>query len=161
MVPGLCFAELRSRVPRVKASAYEYVFCILGEAAAFLTGWLIILQQLVCTSATARALSQNFDALLGNRLLNLTITNIGRVEILDSQLDFVAFFIVLVTMIVNSVGIKNPSDLLTIITNSTTVIVLSFLLVLSVFHLDFNNWQTEEDFFPHGTQGVFNMNYLK
>ena len=153
-VSGLCFAELRSRVPRVKSTVYEYVFCILGEAAAFLTGWLLLLQQAACTSAVARAISQNFDGLLGNRILNVTVTNIGMIDGLGSSLDFVAFFIVLMTMTVTSVGVKGPSDILALITNASTAVFMLFLSVISLFHVDFSNWDSKRKFFPQGVAGV-------
>lgn len=60
---GLCYAEFASMVP-VSGSAYTYAYATLGELAAWLIGWDLILEYAISNAAVAVSWSGYFQVLL-------------------------------------------------------------------------------------------------
>jgi len=52
LMAGLCYAELASMIP-VAGSAYSYTYATLGEGAAWLVGWCLVLEYLFSGSMVA------------------------------------------------------------------------------------------------------------
>ncbi|WP_165244401.1 amino acid permease [Paludisphaera soli] len=62
---ALCYAELASMVP-VAGSAYTYAYATLGELAAWIIGWDLILEFAVGSCFVANGWSGYFDSILRN-----------------------------------------------------------------------------------------------
>lgn len=60
---ALCYAEFASMVP-VSGSAYTYAYATLGELAAWLIGWDLVLEYAISNAAVAVSWSGYFQALL-------------------------------------------------------------------------------------------------
>jgi len=60
---ALCYAEFAAMVP-VSGSAYTYAYATLGELAAWLIGWDLILEYAISNAAVAVSWSGYFQALL-------------------------------------------------------------------------------------------------
>src|SRR5262245_14628353 len=60
---GLCYAEFAAMVP-VSGSAYTYAYATLGELAAWLIGWDLILEYAISNAAVAVSWSGYFQTLL-------------------------------------------------------------------------------------------------
>lgn len=126
-----------------------------GELPAFVAGWTLLLHHVACIATTARSISTNIDCLSAFTLSNLTLTNVGQLPVLQANLDFVAFFIVLVSMLLVAVNILWPLHRkLNIILNASTVAVLVFAMLLAVHRLNFKNWATPTLFFTNSANGV-------
>lgn len=62
---GLCYAELASTMP-VSGSAYTYAYGTLGEVAAWIMGWLLVLEYGIAASTVAVGWSGYVVSLLGD-----------------------------------------------------------------------------------------------
>jgi APA family basic amino acid/polyamine antiporter len=62
ILAALCYAEFASMVP-VAGSAYTYAYATLGELAAWIMGWDLLLEYAVSASAVAVGWSKYFQAL--------------------------------------------------------------------------------------------------
>jgi APA family basic amino acid/polyamine antiporter len=61
---ALCYAELASLIP-VAGSAYTYAYTTLGELVAWIIGWSLALEYLMCASTIAVGWSGYFTSFLG------------------------------------------------------------------------------------------------
>ncbi len=151
----MCYGELRCRWMRMNAHPYEYVYLTVGEAPAFLVGWLHLCQKLAAVSAVARATSSNFDAILNYRIFNMTREHIGTIALSScaSYPDLVAPFLLLMACTLISVGYR-PPRLARSVSNSLIVLLLLFTTVVGLFHLNFSYWGDKDHFFQNGAAGV-------
>lgn len=67
---ALCYSEFAAMVP-VSGSAYTYAYATLGELAAWLIGWDLILEYAISNAAVAVSWSAYFQTLLGAFHLHL------------------------------------------------------------------------------------------
>jgi APA family basic amino acid/polyamine antiporter len=67
---ALCYAEFAAMVP-VSGSAYTYAYATLGELAAWLIGWDLILEYAISNAAVAVSWSGYFQALLAGMNLHI------------------------------------------------------------------------------------------
>jgi APA family basic amino acid/polyamine antiporter len=67
---ALCYSEFAAMVP-VSGSAYTYAYATLGELAAWLIGWDLILEYAISNAAVAVSWSAYFQTLLGNFNLHI------------------------------------------------------------------------------------------
>ncbi|CAB0013673.1 unnamed protein product, partial [Nesidiocoris tenuis] len=103
---GLCYAEFAARVPKA-GSAYVYSYVTVGELAAFVIGWNLILEYIIGkridgllsnagTASVARAFSNYLDNMMGN-VMNETLSKTFpmHVPFLSPYPDFLSLGIVL------------------------------------------------------------------
>ena len=139
----------------MNAHPYEYVYLTVGEAPAFLVGWLLICQKLTAVSAVARATSSNFDALLNYKIFNMTRVHIGKIasEPCSTYPDLVAPFILILVCTVITVGFR-PHKLVRLISNGAILLLMLFTTIVGLFHIDFSLWSNTSVFFQNGAAGV-------
>src|SRR5437879_13339384 len=61
---GLCYAEMASAVP-VAGSAYTYAYATMGEFAAWIIGWDLVLEYAAGAATVGVGWSAHFVSLLG------------------------------------------------------------------------------------------------
>ena len=156
VLSGLCYAEFGARVPHTTGSAYTYSYVTVGEFAAFVIGWNLILEYMIGTAADARALSGCFDYVIGHAIRNLTLKHIGTIHIPtlgDTYLDFLSCILTLVITGVLASGVKQSSVFSTVC-NVVNLAVVGFIIIAGAFYVKRENWSLKSGFFPYGVSGV-------
>ena len=156
VLSGLCYAEFGARVPHTTGSAYAYSYVTVGEFAAFVIGWNLILEYTIGTAADARALSGCFDYVIGHAIRNFTLTHIGTFHIPtlgDTYPDFLSCLVTLVVTGVLAAGVKQSSVFITVF-NVVNLGVVGFIIIAGAFYVKRENWSRRSGFFPYGTSGV-------
>jgi basic amino acid/polyamine antiporter, APA family len=162
---GLCYAEFASRVP-IAGSAYTYAYASLGEVAAWIIGWDLILEYAVGNVAVAVSWSGYFCEFLkgfGVEFPRWLATDLRAAlhspEILASAPRFFgvpllvnlpAIFIVAALSILLVIGVKESSRFNAIMVG-TKLVVLAFFLTVGTFYIKPANWTP---FAPNGWAGI-------
>ena len=114
---ALCYSELACMVP-VAGSAYTYAYATLGEVVAWIIGWDLILEYGISAAPVASSWSAYVQNLLGGvgfqlpgwaKIAHLA-TSGGRFDPAHTQVDVLAFAIVLAISILLAIGIKESSS---------------------------------------------------
>ena len=160
---GLCYAEFGSRVPRA-GSAYVYSYVTVGELAAFVIGWNLILEYVIGTASVARGYSGYLDSLMNNAMKNAYKSAMPISQpFLAEYPDFTAFTITVLLSVLLSVGVKESSRFNNIFTILNLGVVV-FVTVVGMSQADSSNWSLPYDnstkvehrggFFPYGLSGT-------
>jgi APA family basic amino acid/polyamine antiporter len=158
---GLCYAELAAMMP-VSGSTYTYTYTSLGQLAAWLVGWNLILEYSIGGAAVAVGWSGYLDGTLAMIGINLSprLTNsTGTVVTLAdgssataiANLPAVAIVAVLTLLLVG--GTRESARVNNLMVALKLSVILAFI-GFGVFYVSAANWQP---FVPpnDGTFGVF------
>src|SRR5881397_3670132 len=118
---GLCYAEFAAMVP-VAGSAYTYAYATIGEIAAWIIGWDLILEYALSTATVAVGWSGYFVSLMHDVGLDVPAALAGPPGAFNAP----AVAIVLLVAGLLILGIKQSAD-------ANTLLVAIKLLVLIVF----------------------------
>jgi APA family basic amino acid/polyamine antiporter len=156
---ALCYAEFASMVP-VAGSAYTYAYATLGELAAWIIGWDLILEYAVGSATVAHGWShyfQDFIGILGFKIPHVFSTapfdydpKLGHFVSTGTVLDLPAIIITLIVTVILVKGIRESASF-----NATMVIVkliiVFFVIIVGAFYVNPANWKP---FAPFGLTGV-------
>ena len=150
---AFCYAELASTIP-IAGSAYTYTYATLGELAAWIMGWDLILEYAVSNMTVAVGFSAYFDSLLQS--LGIILPRalmepafIGG-EATGAYFNLPGFIIILLSTVLLFAGIRESSRANTIMVFIKIAALLVFIFA-AMPHVDVDNWRP---FFPNGWQGV-------
>lgn len=165
---GLCYAEFGARVPRA-GSAYVYSYVTVGELAAFIIGWNLILEYVIGTASVARGYSGYLDSLLNNSMKETYRSSMPIHEpFLAEYPDWTAFAITMVLSLLLSIGVRESTRFNNVFTILNLGIVI-FVTFAGLSHADISNWNIEMPsntssfvgesrgvggFFPYGLSGT-------
>ena len=151
---ALCYAELASMIP-VAGSAYTYAYATMGELAAWIIGWDLILEYAVSNMAVAVGFSAYFndilDGVFGLRLPPAwSQPMIATGEFTGAWFNVPAFVVLMLLTMILVRGVKESSE-----TNIVMVIVKVAAILIFVVGasraVNAENWQP---FMPNGFPGV-------
>jgi APA family basic amino acid/polyamine antiporter len=152
---GLCYAELSSFLP-VAGSTYTYTYATLGELAAWVIGWDLIMEYAMGSAAVAVGWSGYFNSLLGMLGVALPpqlVAATGQAVVLADGTKTTAIanlpaaaIVLLITALL--VGGTRESARLNNIMVAVKLTVVAAFIGLGAFYVDSANWQP---FIPQNT----------
>jgi len=151
---AFCYAEFASMIP-VAGSAYTYTFAIFGQCAAWLMGWILMLEYAIGNIAVAIALSgywfellKGFDEYLPNWMVNkdLWVYNFNIFGDMHFLLNIPSILIIaFITMLLYK-GMNESKNASAIMVGVKLAVIAIFIFG-GFFHVDPNNWHP---FMPNG-----------
>ncbi|MFJ2592354.1 amino acid permease [Streptomyces erythrochromogenes] len=148
---ALSYAEFASLIPKA-GSAYTYAYAVLGELAAWLIGWDLLLEYTAIVAVVAIGISGYFGFLVGETGAELPAWMLGAPGTgAGHRVDLFAALLCLLIAYLLNLGIRSAARF------ETAVVALKILVVLLVigiglFHIDTANYHP---FFPYGVSGAF------
>ncbi|MEW6173284.1 MAG: amino acid permease [Bacillota bacterium] len=145
---AITYAELAAMIP-VAGSAYTYTYASLGEFAAWIVGWNIVLEYLVAAAAVSIGWSAYFTEVFRSIgiILPATITSSPAA---GGVINLPAVLIALTVTILVTVGTRESTTVNKIIVAIKISVVL-FFIILGARHVNPVNWHP---FFPFGYAGI-------
>jgi len=156
---ALCYAEFASMVP-VAGSAYTYAYATLGELAAWIIGWDLVLEYAVGSATVAHGWSHYFQDFIG--ILGIKVPHalskapfdydphLGHLVSTGTILDLPAIVITFLVTAILVKGIRESASFNAAMVGVKLVIVL-FVIVVGAFYVNPENWKP---FAPYGLTGV-------
>ncbi len=150
---ALCYAELASMIP-IAGSAYTYTYATMGELAAWIIGWDLILEYAVSNMAVGVGFSAYLTNLLSSFGLDLPswITSPAYAPAAGWSWNFnlPGFLIVMFVTVLLLLGIKESAGANTVMVGIKVAAILIFVFA-AVEYVQPTNWRP---FMPNGWQGV-------
>jgi APA family basic amino acid/polyamine antiporter len=156
---ALCYAEFAAMVP-VSGSAYTYAYASLGEVAAWIIGWCLVLEYAVGAALVANGWSGYLRSVLASLGVTLprAVTgavvsydpHLGRLVATGSYINLPAVLIVGLLIVVLIAGIRESArfNAAMVVLKLATVL---FVVAVGAFHIDPRNWHP---FAPYGFGGI-------
>ena len=175
---ALCYSEFAAMIP-VAGGAYTYTFATLGEFAAWMVGWVLMLEYAVGYIAVALAWSKHlvqflkgFENILPSWIVNppiwlvndlKTATNIAQHDGVDVSSVLPSLFgmqisfnlpAVLIIIVITSIlirGIKDSTKMAGLMV-FIKLFVIALFIIAGAFYVKPENWAP---FAPNGFEGMF------
>ncbi|MDI3387784.1 APC family permease [Streptomyces sp. B-S-A8] len=146
---ALCYVELAATVP-VAGSTYSYTYASLGEGAAYLVAWCLILEYGVAVSTVAVSWGQYVNE-LADSLFGFTLPDaISQPPGAGGYVNIPALVVVLLCSLLLARGTRESATVNAVIVCVKIGVLLVFVLVaFTAFRSDHFS-----DFAPHGLGGI-------
>lgn len=147
---ALCYAEFAGLIP-IAGSAYTYSYAVLGEGAAWMIGWDLLLEYTLVIAVVAIGWSGYAQEILGQIGIHLPVWAQGAPGTGSGHaVDLVAIVISLAIAALLTLGIEWGAKFNNIMVFIKLAIVLVVILI-GVFYIHPANWHP---FMPFGFHGV-------
>ncbi|TDV18605.1 amino acid permease [Paraburkholderia caballeronis] len=150
---ALAYAEFASTIP-VAGSIYTYSYATLGELAAWVIGWDLMLEYGLATSAVSVGWSGYLQSLLSGFGVSLPAALSaapGALPGTHTLFNLPAFLVMMGITALLSVGVRESTRVNNIMVAIKVVVVL-LVIAVGAFHVQPANWHP---FMPNGWNGVF------
>ncbi|WP_206950750.1 amino acid permease [Trinickia acidisoli] len=150
---GLAYAEFAATIP-VAGSIYTYSYATLGELAAWVIGWDLMLEYGLAASAVSVGWSGYLQSLLAGFGLKLPMALTaapGAIAGHTTLFNLPAFLVMMIITTLLAVGVRESTRVNNIMVAIKVVVVLAVIAV-GAFHVQPANWHP---FMPNGWHGVF------
>ncbi|CAG9815648.1 unnamed protein product [Phaedon cochleariae] len=162
ILAGLCYAEFGARVPKA-GSAYVYSYVCIGEFFAFVIGWNLILEYLIGSAASTKAIFLYVD-----QLANKTMTEFFEENIplsgnqISTYADLFSLSLAILFSVALACGAKESSWINNVFTLINLLVVI-LVIVSGCWKVDIGNWQKSKEeamgmgdggFIPYGIKGI-------
>jgi len=150
---ALAYAEFASTIP-VAGSIYTYSYATLGELAAWVIGWDLMLEYGLATSAVSVGWSGYLQSLfsgLGVSLPAAFTAAPGAVPGVHTLFNLPAFLVMMAITALLSIGVRESTRINNIMVAIKVTVVL-LVIVAGVFHVKPANWHP---YMPNGWHGIF------
>ncbi|WP_225721348.1 amino acid permease [Candidatus Vallotiella sp. (ex Adelges kitamiensis)] len=150
---ALAYAEFSSTIP-VAGSIYTYSYATLGELAAWIIGWDLMLEYGLATSAVSVGWSGYLQSLLSG--LGITLPEVltaapGTVPDHITWFNLPAFLVIIAVTLLLSIGIRESTRINNVMVAIKLGVVL-LVIAVGALHIQPANWHP---FMPMGWSGVF------
>ncbi|CAN1246080.1 Cationic amino acid transporter 4, vacuolar [Linum grandiflorum] len=152
---AFCYAELASRCPSA-GSAYHYAYICIGEGAAWLIGWALILEYTLGGSAIARGLTPNLALFFGGQENLPSLLARHSIPALGIVVDPCAAILVLIVTVLLCMGIKESSLAQTVVT-TINIFGMIFIIIAGGYIAFKNGWpgyELDSGYLPFGLNGM-------
>jgi APA family basic amino acid/polyamine antiporter len=149
---ALCYAEFASTVP-VAGSIYTYTYATLGELAAWMIGWDLMLEYGLASSAVAVGWSGYFQSLLSGFGITLPLVLTaapGAIPGVSTLINLPALVIMLALTAMLGWGVRESARLNNVLVAIKIGVILLFIAV-GIHHVKPANWHP---FMPFGYHGM-------
>jgi APA family basic amino acid/polyamine antiporter len=147
---ALCYAEFASMIP-VAGSAYTYAYATLGELAAWIIGWDLILEYGMASSTVAYGWSKYLLHFLGLFRIELpSFLTSDPFSVPGAWCNVPAALVCLAVTVILVIGIRESASFnATMVALKLTVVL--FVVIAGSAHVDTSHWRP---FMPFGFSGV-------
>ncbi|CAH8476091.1 unnamed protein product [Schistosoma mattheei] len=132
MLGGSIYVLTACRIPKA-GSSYTYIYFIMGEFPAFITGWAILLEYILGISLVARCWSSMLDSLADNHISKWTIHSVGRLShpggVLAEHYDFVGVLLIIILSAISCCGVRGSAK----VTAVSIFVNVGVLTVTSIY----------------------------
>ncbi len=160
---GLCYAELASTMP-VSGSAYSYAYVTLGEALAWVMGWLLLLEYGVAASTVASgwtgyvvSLLRDFGVHVPDALSQSTWQYQDGVLRSTHGFNLIGALGILAVASLLTLGVRESAGVNNVIVVIKVTVLIAFVLI-GVTYVNPDNWSpfipANEGGFRYGWQGI-------
>ncbi|CAN1765260.1 Cationic amino acid transporter 2, vacuolar [Linum perenne] len=152
---AFCYAELASRCPSA-GSAYHYAYICIGEGAAWLIGWALILEYTLGGSAIARGLTPNLALFFGGQENLPSLLARHSIPALGVVVDPCAAILVIIVTVLLCMGIKESSLAQTVVT-MINICGMIFIITAGGYIAFKNGWpgyELDSGYLPFGLNGM-------
>ncbi|CBW76323.1 Amino acid permease [Mycetohabitans rhizoxinica HKI 454] len=150
---ALAYAEFSSTIP-VAGSIYTYSYATLGELAAWIIGWDLMLEYGLATSAVSVGWSGYLQSLLsgfGITLPQVLTAAPGTVPGHTTWFNLPAFLVMMAITFLLSIGVRESTRINNVMVAIKVAVVL-LVIAVGAFHVRPANWHP---FMPMGWSGIF------